>query len=176
MGYDVSYFAAKTEPAKLAEALGLKITGSREDHPIEDWWVARLKDSGQTILYAQDSVFGLDSAKKLAAFSNTNDILHCYVYEGGLTSMTELWSGGDAVWQVSHVAEEGLDNLTVHGNMPEPFKAIREKQFALQKDDEDTDHIFEIPVELFRQLTGFSYDSILDAEDAETYFVIQAPG
>ena len=81
-----------------------------------------------------------------------------------MNSLSSSWIDGVEQWSVFHDAQQGIKHLEATGRLPDQFKPIRVRLFAEQGDIEDTDYIFDIPIELFVALGGVRYDR--DIEDA----------
>jgi len=80
-------------------------------------------------------------------------------------SSASAWKNGNKVWRVAHNGEEdNVLHLESSGDLPPEFESIRKNVFAKQAqeaaepDDLKVDHVYELPAELAKKLTGFRHD------------------
>jgi hypothetical protein len=108
--------------------------------------------------------------------SHVGETVYCFVEEHVMVSAASLWRDGKQVWRVTHDGQESADHLSTDGVAPPAFASIRDKYLAVQaaEREEDVDHIFDIPVELARELTGFRHDQEpLGVSDGEPFEVLE---
>jgi hypothetical protein len=98
--------------------------------------------------------------------SKDHDVLLCLVEEHAMASSSELWSGGKRKWWLSHEGENGPKGLSVAGEVPSTFAAIRKEMEDLKLaeggDNANVDYIFEIPLKVAQSLVGFKHDEVCD--------------
>ena len=87
--------------------------------------------------------------------------------------MTAAWEDGKQVWSVTHDADQGPHHLEETGNVPPSLAAIRQRLETLQREKDDADYIFDIPVELVRDMTGFRYDGNDGGYPVDEFAVLQ---
>lgn len=177
MGFRICYIASKLDPNEMVAALGLQIVGNEDEMPDSSWWIAVLKKSGWSVLWSEDEEFGARSRDQLADLSHKADLVHCEVNETVMWSSSEFWSKGKSVWNVTH-AGDGDDrfDLNTKGELPSQFSDIKEQQFQTQKnEEEDVDHIFEIPLDLAKSYIGFRHEDFLQRDDVDEFRIIAAP-
>jgi hypothetical protein len=162
MGYSISWCAVREERAgQFIQKLGLEPTGETEEVP--DSLIASGKlDTGWRVIWYNDYGCPFLRSQDLANLSIEQDVLLCLVEEHVMASSSELWSGGKCKWRVSHEGENGPKGLSMEGDLPDPFSAVRkemeELQIAAGGDAADVDHIFEIPLKVAQSLVGFKHD------------------
>ncbi|MDH3740470.1 MAG: hypothetical protein OER56_02635 [Hyphomicrobiales bacterium] len=176
MGFRICYIVSKLHPDELATELNLQITGTEDEMPVDDWWTAALKSSGWSVLWSQDEEFAVRSRDLLAELSHKADLVHCEINETVMWSSAEWWSKGKSVWSITHAGDgEDRFDLRTEGELPTGFRDIKERRFLSQQVDGEVDHVFDIPVELVRFITGFRYDDYLEREFVDEFRVLQAP-
>lgn len=102
MGFRICYLAAKCEPPQLARAFGLEIEETVSERPFGRWWVARIAESGWSVLWSEKVDFGVRSRETIAALSQRFDVLHCEVHETVMWSSAACWSNGELLWRIIH--------------------------------------------------------------------------
>ena len=69
---------------------------------------------------------------------------------------------GIELWSVIHDAQQSLHHLSVSGDPPEEFLAIKGRLFGEQEKEDagsaEVDFVFDIPIELAASITGFRHD------------------
>ncbi len=75
-----------------------------------------------------------------------------------MVSSVANWKDGAQIWSVTHDAQEGDGHLDVHGQPPAGFAAIRDRLTKQQEEDRGADFIFNIPVDLGKEITGYSHE------------------
>ncbi len=78
-----------------------------------------------------------------------------------MVSAAAYWKDGQEIWAVLHDSEEDSMHLQERGQMPGSFASIRDRLIKEQEENGDEvpcDFIFNIPVELSAQITGYRYD------------------
>jgi hypothetical protein len=111
--------------------------------------------SGAYLLYINDDI--TPDPKLFARLSENASLLACYVNETVMESSASAWRNGTQTWLVVHDAQQALTDLQITGTPPPEFHPIRDRQFAAQATADDTDHIFDIPVDLFISQGGMHY-------------------
>lgn len=75
-----------------------------------------------------------------------------------MVSCAARWKDGIEIWCVTHDAQEGDEHLDIRGEPPTSFAAIRDRLTKQQEDEGGADFIFNIPVDLAKDLTGYSHE------------------
>ena len=93
-----------------------------------------------------------------------------------MASSAEMWSGGRRKWCLSHEGEDGPKGLSVDGEPPESYPAIRNEMEQLQAAaGGDVDYIFEIPLRVAQSVAGFKHDEICPRLVDKHYVVLSPP-
>jgi hypothetical protein len=177
MGFRICYIATPAPPQNLADALGLTIQSDSSDMPGNAWWVAQIKSSGWSILWAEDEGFGQSSRPLLLSLSHRAEVILCEVNETTMWSSAESFQNGQSLWRITHAGDgEDRFDLTVEGTPPEYFDGIRKTLEQQQRDDDDTvDLIFEIPLDVAAEMHMFRHDHYLDPAMVETVHILGNP-
>jgi hypothetical protein len=159
MGFRVQLIAVTgKDPRAIQRDYGVLPTGEREEIPESPVVGAALPD-GAYLLYINDSSRIDPDDRLFARLSKGASLVACYANETVMNSYACGWTNGTEQWSVLHDAQQDIKHLETSGSLPPEFRAIRDRLFAEQEDDDGgTDFIFDIPVELFAALGGIRYD------------------
>jgi len=101
----------------------------------------------------------------LKRLSQTAEVVTCFVEEHVMCSAASLWADGRQVWFVMHEARQKIEHLETKGSLPPMFAPISERfraeQAAAGGNKAKVDYIFDIPVEMVAQLTGYRHDRMM---------------
>jgi hypothetical protein len=159
MGFRVLLIAVKgKEPEAIHRDYGVVPTGEREEIP-ESPVTGAMLPGGAYLLYINDEIVPDD--RVFARLSRNASLLACYANETVMNSYASAWVSGVEQWSVFHDAQQGIQHLETTGDLPYPFKSIRDRLFAAQEENE-ADYIFDIPIELFASLGGIRYDQDIE--------------
>jgi hypothetical protein len=86
------------------------------------------------------------------------EVIACFVEEHVMVSRAAGWKNGQQIWSVTHDAQESDRHLKVEGEPPVGFAAIRDRLTKQQEEDDGADFIFNIPVDLAKELTGYTHE------------------
>lgn len=177
MGVRICYLASRASPEELVEATNLALGESTAEQPYGEWWIARLKRGGWTILWSENERFGQRSTEQVAELSKRYETYICEVNETVMWSSAEFWKEGQQIWKVTHAGEgEDVFDLSVSGALPEGFSDLKQMHTSNQEnEDEGVDHIFEIPLDLAASDCGFRHDGYLEQSEVESFVTILAP-
>ena len=75
-----------------------------------------------------------------------------------MVSSVAYWKDGAQIWSVTHDAQKGDDHLDVQGEPPAGLAAIRDRLTKQQEEDGGVDFIFNIPVDLAKEMAGYSHE------------------
>jgi hypothetical protein len=154
MGAALSIFAVKQKsPENVREILHLRSTGRRGYFPEFKFSGASLP-TGWYLVCEWHHEF---TDAELARLSENGEVVACFVEEHAMVSRAAAWKDGRQVWAVVHDAELDLRHLEVQGTPPPQFADIRDEMLAKPAPDV-CDYVFNIPVSLVADLTGFRYD------------------
>lgn len=162
MGYSITWCAVREDGAdQFLQRLGLSPTGATEESPESLISIAKL-DTGWRIVWYNKYACPFLRPKDLGNISKDQEVIRCLVEEHVMASSSEMWSGGERKWWLSHEGEDGPKGLSAGGQLPASFPAIRkemeEAQVAEGGDDAEVDLIFEIPLKVAQSLVGFKHD------------------
>lgn len=91
------------------------------------------------------------------------------VKDNEMVSAAEAWKDGCRIWSVVDDPAEGDEHLESQGEPPESFATIRARlQAAQAAETGPVDHIFDIPVESAKHLTGYHPDENIPGAQFET--------
>ena len=177
MGYRVLLIAVTgKEPFAIHRDYSVAPTDQHEspDSPVTG---TRLP-SGAYLLYINDEILPDDQV--FARLSQNASLLACYANETVMDSFVRSWVNGVEQWSVWHCAQQGLKHLETTGDIPAQFNPIRERLFAEQDKDKETDYIsdiptdyiFDIPIELFAELGGMRYNRDLEGAGPKPWQVL----
>lgn len=117
---------------------------------------------------------GLFEPAKLVRWSAGGRLVACMVHEGSMNSLATEWSDGRQVWSVSHDGSEGGDRLDVEGALPEVFEELKREAVALGAEGgESVDFVFDIPLDLAAELTGFRHDEMGFDDDIPPFTALE---
>jgi hypothetical protein len=179
MGYALSWAATKGDAETVHSALGLRPTGKREESPKSDIVGAELRGGWYLVLYR-----GCDAARRAReSLSRLGEVVYCSVEEHVMVSAASAWKDGKCLWSVVHDGQEGINDLQVKGALPASFASIRDRQKAKQDAGEKVptdgeefavDHMFDVPVDLALELTGFRHDRDVPGVEGNAYEVLES--
>jgi len=174
MGSSLSWIAVKGRTSQAVNtALGLLPTGNKEDFPESNLSAAQLPTGFYLVVFNRDEL----SSGMLEKFSQAFPLLYGFVEEHVMFSTVAAWEDGKEVWSIVHDAQKGILDLEVKGTPPENFTAIRDRLLAQQNDegveDPEVDHVFDIPVDVAKELVGFRYDCEIDGMNHGAFEVLK---
>jgi hypothetical protein len=177
VGYSLSWIAVKqSSPEQIHSALGVRPTGKREDFPESPITGAELPNGSYLVVFDREEL----NDRTLAKYSSSCELIHCFVEEHVMYSTVAAWKGGICVWSATHDAQEGILYLHLEGPVPPSATAIRERLMKEQQKNgganSDVDYIFDIPVELAKELTGFRHDEEIEGLAGAAFEVLEPVG
>jgi hypothetical protein len=156
MGFRVKLIAVSgKDPRVIQREYGVVPTGQHREipeHPV----VGTVLPNGAYVLFINDEIVPDDQV--FARLSMGATLVACYVNETVMNSYACAWENGVERWSVFHDASQGIKHLEAKGTVPPAMQPIRDRLFAQQEGCEDTDFVFDIPVELFVARGGIRYD------------------
>lgn len=176
MGWSLSWAALKDGNVQtVCSALGLRTTGKREGIAESKIAGTALPTGWYVIVFNRSEV----KDKTLEKLSQTGEAVGCFVEDHVMFSSASAWKNGKKLWHVAHNGEEGdVLHLETSGNLPSEFESIRKELFAKQEkeaaepDDLKVDHVYDLPAQLAKKLTGFSHDEDMPGLD-EAFEVLE---
>ncbi|MBW8910456.1 MAG: hypothetical protein JF564_00815 [Sphingomonas sp.] len=150
---------------QLLEQLGLTETGEEGyfEEVAKPYAYAELP-GGWLILFVDD--FDWADPQRVVELSEHGLVIGCQFNDKSMMgSVVSAAEKGGALWQVSHRPDyepHSAYHLDVKGDPPPALTALRDRHVRDQDEeggeDAGVDHIFEVPLELAKQVCGFRYD------------------
>jgi hypothetical protein len=164
VGYAISWLAVQTkDEAALADAARLHATAA-PDPDFESALAGVALPNGWFLFVAKGSEHRLIGAPLLAVLSARWPCVACSVEEHVMVSIAAYWRGGARQWEVIHDAQQEIFHLDASGSPPAEYAALRNEKIAEQHEeggaDADVDMLFDVPLLLAKQLTGYKHDEI----------------
>ena len=164
MGFNGCWVAVKDKSVKdLSVLIGFEaVPESSISHPMEVVHSAG-EASGWGFVVTTDFEDRLLNEKLLRQLSSDTRLIVCMVCESTMCASSEFWASGQRVWSIAHDSQTGnLTHLDVEGErLPKSLENYRAKAIAKQGDDVDVDHMFDVPLYVAREMTGFKHDDEL---------------
>lgn len=166
MGFSISWVAIQSDDhSSVFEMLGVEPTGE-EDEFFESKFSGAALKNGWFLLVGQRCQNRLVREDVLRQLSGLGAVIACSIEEHVMFSSAEMWNSGAQIWAVSHDAEEGMFNLEASGLLPASFEGLQSRIYDAQGaeggDSADVDLIFDVPLLLAAETTGFKHDEDCD--------------
>jgi hypothetical protein len=173
MGFALSWLAVKgTTAEKVRESLGLSSTGEREEIPESPVVGAALPGGWYLVVFNE----GFPEESTLKTLSGIGELVFAAVEEHVMYSTAAGYRDGERKWSVAHDAQKGITHLEADGELPDAFAAIRAAMLAEQEgaggENADVDYLFDVPVNLAAELTGFRHDQDVPGAEGEPFEVL----
>ena len=167
MGFSIAWIAVQTENNdSIFELLDVSPT-TEEDEYFESKFSGSALKNGWFLLVGQGCENRLVQKDVLSELSQFGPTVACSVEEHVMYSSAEYWCSGSKKWSAAHDAQQGMYNLETSGALPNLFESLKirvsKDQDAEGGEKADVDLIFDIPLLLASELTGFKHD-----EDCES--------
>ena len=176
MGYSLSWLAIRGKSAEaVRDELGFRPTGKREQIP-EAALSAVEMPNGWYLIVSNRSEQVADDATMQRLSSSGCALVTCFVEEHVMVSRASTWAGGRSKWSVTHDAQQGHGHLEAHGELPPSYTSILDQLKTKQQDadanNEQTDYIFDVPVELALSVVGYRHDRDVPGLSGEVFEVL----
>jgi hypothetical protein len=173
MGWSLSWAALKDGNLQtVCSALDLRATGKREEFA-ESKIVGAQLPTGWYVVQFDRSGMG---DRVLARFSRSGEVVCCFVEDHVMVSWASGWRKGNKVWSVVHDCEKGRFHLDIKGEAPAELKGIAERLIAEQQaaggEKADVDHVYDVPAELAKELTGYRHDQDIPGVSGDEFEVL----
>lgn len=159
---------------EFLERAGFEDTGEIDEYFEHDHSGGELPEGWFVIL---SSDMGLIEPAKLAKWSAGARLVAAAVHEDAASSLATEWRDGTLVWSASHDGSEGGDRLDVEGVLPSVFEELKEEAAAAQAESEagggGVNFVFDIPLDLAAEITGFRHDEMGFDDDIEPFTVLE---
>jgi hypothetical protein len=174
MGVCLSWIAVRgASPEQVNALLGVRASGNRADFYEADCTGTDLPSGFYLVMFRRKEL----TKSFLRRISGSLSLLYGFVEEHVMYSTVAAWEGGKELWAVVHDAQEGIMDLHVRGTPPDLYPAIRDRLWSEQEaeggEDADVDFIFDIPLSLAHELTGYRYDQDGPGMQANGFEVLQ---
>ena len=173
MGFSLAWFAVQgLSPDEFLERAGFEDTGEVDEYFEEEHSGGELP-GGWYVVVTND--FGLLDAGKLAQWSAGARLVAVALDEGSMNALAMEWRDGKQAWSVSHDGSEGGDTLEVEGRLPDVFEELKQEAMAVQAEAEGgmVDHVFDIPLDLAAEITGFRHDEMGFDDDIPPFTALE---
>lgn len=162
MGFSIAWVAVRgLSKDDILARLGLADTGEPDEANETPVSGAALPGGGYLVFFND---FGHPAAQagSMALLSAGAEALGCQVEEHVMASAAFLYRDGTKVWEVVHLADEGLYHLEVGGTPPALLETIHAEMRATQDEqgglEAEVDCLFEVPLMLATALYGYRHD------------------
>lgn len=178
MGFAISWLAVRGKAPEAAfQELGVSSTGAHAEIPESAINAAPLPDDWH-LLFINEFGSPYVSDNRLHVLSRNCEVVACVVEEHVMFSRAQYWKDGRRLWEITHEAQDNILNLTVDGEPPPRFEAVRETAMQAQMAEgvanAEVDFIFDVPLILAKELTGFKHDEA-NAAYAGANFTVLSP-
>jgi hypothetical protein len=170
MGFSVCWIAVRGKsPDAVLNELNFTRTGERSELIETGYYLAALPN-GWFVVIDDHQDFHFYNDKTFQQITQSCEIVTCAVEEHTMYSAASHWKDGQKLWSVDHDSSKGVENLMISGDLPLAYASIRDRQLAHQRSDRTAnqgigvDYVFEVPIQLADELTGYRHDK--DLEDA----------
>ncbi len=162
MGFSIAWIAVKTENHdSIFELLEVSPT-TEEDEYFESNFSGSALKNGWFLIVGQGCENRLVQQSVLSELSELGPTIACSIEEHVMYSSAEYWCSGLRKWSAAHDAQKGMYNLETNGVLPSSFENLKIKvstdQDAEGGEKADVDLIFDLPLLLASELTGFKHD------------------
>jgi hypothetical protein len=175
MGWSLSWAALKGGNLQTAcAALGLRATGKREETPEAKIVGAALPTGWYVVQFNRTEM----EDRELARLSRSGEVVCCFVEDHVMVSWVSGWRKGNKVWSVLHEPEKGgLLHLDVQGEAPSELKGVADRLIAEQQaaggEKADVDHVYDVPAELAKALTGYRHDQDMHGLTGDAFEILE---
>jgi hypothetical protein len=160
MGFHISWLAVRgTAPDVIRTELELVETAKHASIPDADILGKQL-GSGWYLLCFNSTGLPARIDRRIIDLSRGAELVACVIDGSTNLSLAHGYANGTCQWQVAHDSfGSGPKHLKTSGTLPPAYRKIRDEQLAKEAaDDGVVDHIFDIPVRVAYQITGFRHD------------------
>ncbi|MER9596249.1 hypothetical protein [Mesorhizobium sp. M0244] len=161
MGFSISWLGFLGCGIKETAALFGREIGDRSEifeAPVN----AHASEKNWAIIILDPCSFPNPPQQYLAAISQDREVVIAHIEEHVMFARAELWRDGRNIWKVWHGGDKTVRDLHVTGDLPALFEALKQQCFSKQDEEDvenpEVDFVFEIPLDLAAELTGFRHD------------------
>ncbi|MEV5647405.1 hypothetical protein AB0L57_04050 [Nocardia sp. NPDC052254] len=161
MGYTFSWVAVRGQvPGDLFDQLGLVALSDRRADTEPDF-IAAASRGGWVIVAVRDICPGYpNQADLLKRLSRDCELIACYESTYGPESAAAAWKNGRLLWKVEHRTDGDRTpaDIACEGDLPPSFEEILTVAQTRPREYTDVDHLYEVPIDLAKAVTGFRQD------------------
>jgi hypothetical protein len=160
MGFSICWIALESEDRqRCLETFAMVDTG-RSDEALEKPFSLATLPTGWTILFSNND--SNPSEAQAAAYSQGTRVIRCQVNEYEMLSTVSCYAEGERLWSLTHNSQLGRYHISPTGVAPasvhEIIARLTTEQDANGGEKADVDFLFDAPIELAAELTGFRHD------------------
>lgn len=175
MSFSLVWFAAQgIGKDAFLERAQFEDTGEVDEYFEHDHSGGELPDGWYVIL---SSEMGLLEPAKLAKWSEGARVVAVALHEDAESSLATEWRDGKLAWSASYDGAEGCDRLDVEGALPAVFEELMQEADSAQAESEGdgggVNFVFDIPLDLAAEITGFRHDELGFDDDIEPFTVLE---
>lgn len=174
MGYAISWIAIKDiKLDQVTSVLDMEETDRTETFPESAISGADLPNGWCHIQFdAFENPFLKENV--LATISSTTQVVYCQVEEHVMYSKSCCWKNGQFIWSSEHDSQKDLFHLISSGELPKSYSKIKTEYIEHQVvEGDEVDFIFEIPIALAEEITGYRHDATPIEDEAIKYRVLE---
>ena len=105
----------------------------------------------------------------MAALSKGCRALACAIEEHVNFASTELWQDGRRIWHVQHQGDEGPENISSDGQVPQRFHELLATVEPADSENLEGHFHMDIPLILAKEVAGFRHDESNRAFDGTPF-------
>ena len=174
MGWSLSWAALKGGDLQtVCSALSLRATGKREEIAESSIVGAQLPTGWYMVQFDRSEM----EDRVLAHLSRSGEVVCCFIEDHVMVSWASGWREGSKVWSVVHDCEKGRFHLDIKGEAPAKLKGIAERLIAEQQaaggEKADVDHVYDVPAELAKELTGYRHDQDIPGVSGDVFEALE---
>lgn len=162
MGLSVSWLAVKSDDLDQLFDIAEVSPTSETDEWLESGFSGSGIQDGWYFFQAKGCDHPIISSDSLSRISALGETIACSVEEHVMVSVAEGWNDGTRSWSIAHNAQEGMFDLTAEGVLPAHYESIKNDCISQQNteggDDADVDFIFDVPLQVAKQICGYKHD------------------
>jgi hypothetical protein len=151
-------------------------TGLREEIQESKYTVASTPSGWHLIIADRDGDWLVKPAI-LQVVSTAAEAIACEVEEHCMVASASGWKNGVEKWSVLHDCESQKNPLIESGVLPSAYLNIKKnlsaKQIDADKQGDSVDYLFDVPIELAHELTGFRHDQDIPGAEKEPFEVLR---
>ena len=175
MSFSLAWFAVHGIAREdFLDRAGFDDIGEVDEYFEEDHSIGELP-GGWIVIVTSD--VGLLAPDKLAHWSVGGRLVAAVVHEATMNSVATEWNDGKQVWSLAHDGSEGGESLEVEGQLPDVFEELKQEAIAAQSESEKegggVDFVFDIPLDVAAEITGFRHDEMGFDDDIPPFTALE---